>query len=164
VVVNASGSIRSDAVPLPWGGDGPSVTLSPGLNAFVIPREQFLDSPFGAAMFLGRNTSYNTSNGAPPLVGSSEASYLTPFGGANLMVDLGAYRQNRATELTGAGADEGTGEFARTCPPAVLRWSGYDDFRRGRDVGHSAPPCAHRQGAGRPRSSDLHERLARSEA
>jgi len=65
----------------PLGGRTTRLSVSAGMNDLVIPREQFLDSPFGAAVFLGRNTSYNTSNGAPPLVGSSETNYLTPFGG-----------------------------------------------------------------------------------
>ena len=52
-------------------------------------------SPLGQAIFLGKNTSYNASAGAPPLIGSSEQGYITGFDGANLMVDLGAYWQNR---------------------------------------------------------------------
>ena len=66
------------------------------MNDFLVPREQFLYSPLGQAIFLGKNTSYNASNGAPPLVGSAEQGYLTGFHGTNLMVDLGAYWQNRS--------------------------------------------------------------------
>jgi hypothetical protein len=66
------------------------------MNDFLVPREQFLYSPLGQAIFLGKNTSYNASAGAPPLVGSTEQGYLTGFDGSNLMVDLGAYWQNRA--------------------------------------------------------------------
>ncbi len=68
---------------------GGTITLAPGLNDFLIPREQFLDSPLGQAIFLGRNTSYNASAGAPALIGSAEEGYLTGVDGANLMVDLG---------------------------------------------------------------------------
>ena len=93
----------ANPIPLPWGGSTSSLTLSPGLNDLLIPRELFLYSPFGQAVLLGRNTSYNTSNGAPPLVGTSEQSYLTGFVGANLMVDLGAYWQNRSIETGTAG-------------------------------------------------------------
>ena len=72
------------------------ITLPTGMNGFLVPREQFLYSPLGQATFLGKNTSYNASNGAPPLVGSTEQGYLTGFHGSNLMVDLGAYWQNRS--------------------------------------------------------------------
>ncbi len=91
---STSGSVASDPIPLPWGGTTTGIALSPGLNSILVPRQQFLDSPFGQAIFLGRNTSYNAS-GSLPLVGSSEENYLG-FGGANRMVDLGAYWQNRA--------------------------------------------------------------------
>ncbi len=95
VVVNVSASATSDSIPLPWGGTASGITLSAGMNDFLVPREQFLYSPLGQAIFLGMNTSYNASNGAPPLIGSAEQSLLTGFGGANLMVDLGAYWQDR---------------------------------------------------------------------
>ncbi|MGB6442415.1 MAG: hypothetical protein WBF81_03870, partial [Thermoplasmata archaeon] len=98
VVVNVSSSVTSDAIPLPWGGTASGMTLSAGMNDILVPREQFLYSPLGQAIFLGKSTRYNASNGAPPLVGSSEQGYLTGFDGANLMVDLGAYWQNRAID------------------------------------------------------------------
>jgi PKD domain len=96
VVVNASSALSSDVIPLPWGGSAPAVTLSAGMNDFLVPREQFLYSPFGQAIFLGKSTGYNASNGAPPLIGSAEQTYLTGFDGSNLMVDLGSYWQDRA--------------------------------------------------------------------
>ena len=96
VVVNASSTISSMTIPTPWGPGTGTITLSPGLNDILVPREQFLDSPFGQAIFLGRNTSYNATNGTPPLIGSSEQGVLTGFHGANLLVDLGAYWQNRS--------------------------------------------------------------------
>jgi hypothetical protein len=95
VVVNASKALTSDPIPLPWGGTSTGVTLSTGMNDFLVPREQFLDSPFGAAIFLGKSTSFNGSR-ALPLVSTTEQGYLTGFNGANLMVDLDAYWQNRA--------------------------------------------------------------------
>jgi len=107
--------------PAPLGGRTTGLSVSAGMNDSLIPREQFLDSPFGEAMFLGRNTSYNASNGAPPLVGSSETNYLTPFGGTNLMIDLGAYWQNRAIapgsegNLTGS-TESGTSEYLNGDP------------------------------------------------
>ncbi len=90
---------------MPWGGDAPAVTLSPGLNAFLVPREQFLASPFGQAILLGKNTSYNGSRGVPPLIGSSEEGLISGFGGANYMIDLAAYWQNRAVN---SGTNVGT--------------------------------------------------------
>jgi IPT/TIG domain len=96
VVINSTGTIHSAAVPLPWGGTGGKIVLSAGLNAILVPREQFMDSPFGQAVFLGRSPSFNASTGAPPLIGTSEQSLLSPFGGSNWIVDLGAYWQNRS--------------------------------------------------------------------
>ena len=103
VAVDASSSYPSDPIPLPWGGDAPALALSPGMNSFLIPREQFLASPFGQAILLGRNTSYNSSNGAAPLLGPSEQSLISGFGSTNPMVNLGAYWQNRAIANTSAG-------------------------------------------------------------
>ncbi len=97
VVVNSSSAISSQPIPLPWGGDASyPVSLSPGLNDFLIPREQFFVSPFGQAVLLGKATAYNSSNPYPALVGTSGRGVISHFGGANWMVDLGAYWQNRA--------------------------------------------------------------------
>ncbi len=103
VAVDASSSYASDPIPLPWGGDAPALTLSPGMNSFLIPREQFLASPFGQAILLGRNTSYNSTSGAAPLLGPAEQSLISGFGSTNPMVNLGAYWQNRAIANTSAG-------------------------------------------------------------
>jgi len=103
VVADASSSFTSYSIPMPWGGYGSKVSLSSGLNAFLIPREQFLASPFGQAILLGKNASYNASRGAPPLVNAPEQSYISGFGGANLMVDLGAYWQNRSIASASGG-------------------------------------------------------------
>ncbi|MHB1588705.1 MAG: IPT/TIG domain-containing protein, partial [Metallibacterium scheffleri] len=96
VVVNASSSISSMPIPTPWSSGNGTITLSPGLNDILVPREQFLDSPLGQAIFLGRNTSSKGTNGSLPLIGSSEQGVLSGFHGANWMVDLGAYWQNRS--------------------------------------------------------------------
>jgi len=97
VVVNSSSAITSQPVPLPWGGDAVSpIALAPGLNDFLIPREQFLVSPFGQAVLLGKATAYNSSNPYPVLVGTSGRGVISHFGGTNWMIDLGAYWQNRA--------------------------------------------------------------------
>jgi hypothetical protein len=114
VVVNASASVSSDPIPLPWGGTASGITLSAGLNDFLIPREQFLYSPFGQAILLGKNTTFNAYRSLP-LVGSSEQGYITDFDGANFMVDLGAYWQNRVINsgpgnITGS-TESGTPEY-----------------------------------------------------
>ena len=95
VVANVSSSISSDAIPLPWGGTAGPITLSTGLNDFLVPRSQFLVSPFGQAILLGKGTSYSASSN-PPLLDTSEQSLISGFSGSNYMVDLGAYWQNRA--------------------------------------------------------------------
>ena len=109
VLVNSSSTITSDSVLTPWGGSY-QVTLQSGLNNLLFPREQFLDSPLGQAIFLGQTTSYSSTAGAPPLVGANEQSLIDGFGGANWMVDLGAYWQNRVIASgpgTITGATEG---------------------------------------------------------
>jgi hypothetical protein len=101
VVVNASTNhIASYSVPQSWGGSGGAINLTQGLNDFLIPREQFLDSPFGQALFLGRSTSYSAAEGAPPLIGTAESKTISGFGSSNVMANLGAYWQNRAIEAS----------------------------------------------------------------
>jgi len=109
VLVNSSSTITSDSVLTPWGGTY-QVTLQTGLNNLLFPREQFLDSPLGQAILLGQSTSYSSTAGAPPLVGANEQSLIDGFEGANWMVDLGAYWQNRVIASgpgTITGATEG---------------------------------------------------------
>jgi hypothetical protein len=108
VVVNASGTITSDGIPLPWGGYESGISLSSGMNDFLIPRAQFLDSAFGQGVLLGESPGFNSSRSLP-LVNSTEQSYLTGFGGGNLMVDLSAYWQNRSI-ASGPGNITGSNE------------------------------------------------------
>ncbi len=115
VVVNTSTAVSSDPIPLPWGGTTSGLTLSTGMNDILIPREQFLASPLGQAIFLGRNTSFNASR-ALPLVGSTEQAYISGFGGSNLMVDLGAYWQNRAIS---SGPGNITGSYETGTPQFI---------------------------------------------
>ncbi len=104
VVVNASSAYTSDSIPLPWGGTY-TVTVQPGLNNFLIPREQFLESPFGNGVLSGAKLSYPTSNPNAPILGdqnssaSAAESTLSPFGG-NQSNELEAYWQNRAIATT----------------------------------------------------------------
>jgi len=120
VVVNSSSAITSQSVPLPWGGDAASpIALASGLNDFLIPREQFLLSPFGQAVLLGKATAYNSSNPYPVLVGTSGRGVISHFGGANWMVDLGAYWQNRAIN-TGATGNITPSTETGTSPTSYL--------------------------------------------
>ncbi|HTT14292.1 MAG TPA: hypothetical protein VMG81_00710, partial [Thermoplasmata archaeon] len=48
LVVNASARLSSVSIPFPGGGSY-TMTLSPGLNDLLVPREQFLASPLGQA-------------------------------------------------------------------------------------------------------------------
>lgn len=103
LVVDASSSYTSDSITLPWGGTY-KITLQSGVNEILIPREQFLESPLGEALFDGHSIPYNSSAPTPPLLGlSGVQSLITPFGGANLYSDLAAYWQNRAIH-NGTGA------------------------------------------------------------
>jgi hypothetical protein len=95
--------VTSDKIPLPWGGTTTSgIVLSTGLNNFLVPREQFLDSPFVQSILLGKETQYSEASATPTLLGYSGVSkLLDPFDGANLSVDLSAYWQNRSIVGTG---------------------------------------------------------------
>ncbi|MGB6442623.1 MAG: hypothetical protein WBF81_04930, partial [Thermoplasmata archaeon] len=97
LVVDASSDWQSQAIPLPWGGDSPAkINLSAGLNDFLIPRGQFLDSPLGQAVLLGTAMPYNSSNPYPALVGTSGRGVISGFGEtSDWMADLAAYWQNR---------------------------------------------------------------------
>jgi hypothetical protein len=63
VVVNSS-STYSLSIPYPWGGSY-TFTLQAGLNNLLIPREQFLNSSFAAAVLLGRKFPYPAVQSAP---------------------------------------------------------------------------------------------------
>ena len=99
VLVNASTSITSVGIPYPWGGSY-TISLQQGLNNFLLPREQFLNSSFAEAILEGRNLPYPSSHPTPPVISgdSGAQSILTQsFGSAHgLMFDLQAYWQNRS--------------------------------------------------------------------
>ena len=102
VVVDATSNWQSQPIPLPWGGDAAAtINLSAGLNDFLIPRAQFVDSPFGQAVLLGQAMPYNSSNPYPALVGTSGRGVVSPFDGtSHWMDDLAAYWQNRSLAST----------------------------------------------------------------
>jgi len=106
VLVNASIVVTSDPIPLPWGGTY-TVSLNPGLNNFLIPRAEFLHSPLGQAILLGRNAS-GTSSGTPAMLGYVGSS-LSSFGSSSALTNLEAYWQNRSI-YTGPGTIPGTTE------------------------------------------------------
>ena len=99
VVVNASSAISSVSIPYPWGGTY-RVSLQTGLNNFLFPREQFLNSSFAAAVFEGKKFPYPTNLPTPPVVASDVPAQdlLTQSFGttSGLMLDLQAYWQNRS--------------------------------------------------------------------
>ncbi len=99
VLVNASMAVTSVAIHEPWGGSY-TLTLQPGLNNLLIPREQFLNSSFGEAILEGHSpwVASNTSTGWILAQDSAAKSTLTAdFGsGAGPMYELGAYWQNRS--------------------------------------------------------------------
>jgi hypothetical protein len=102
LVVDATSILTSDSITLPWGGTY-KVTLQSGVNEILVPREQFLGSPIGRAIFENKSEPYNSSGPTPPMLGlSGVQSLITSFDGANLYSDLAAYWQNRAVH-TGTG-------------------------------------------------------------
>lgn len=109
VVVNASSSMSLTGVPFPWGSTY-AVNLTQGLNSFIVPREQFLNSTFGEAILRGFASPY-TSGANPAMIANGSASWdsIHGFGGSNLVVDLASYWQNRAI-YTSAGAIDPTTE------------------------------------------------------
>jgi len=105
IVVNASTTITSDAIPLPWGGSY-SLTLQAGLNTFLIPREQFLNSSFAAATLEANIFPYPANEPTPPIIANDIAAQnlLTQSFGTSppLILELEAYWQNRSI-ATGPG-------------------------------------------------------------
>jgi hypothetical protein len=114
VVVNATSSLTSNPIPLPWGGTA-YIRLNPGLNNILIPREQFLESPFGAGLLTGIRLAYPSSNPAPVILGDSNSSAATAesdisgFGGTQVN-ELEAYWQNRAISPTSHGGNFSSAE------------------------------------------------------
>jgi hypothetical protein len=106
IVVNASTTITSDSIPLPWGGTY-SLTLQAGLNTFLIPREQFLNSSFAAATLEANIFPYPANDPTPPIIANDIAAQnlLTQSFGTSppLILELEAYWQNRSI-ATGPGS------------------------------------------------------------
>ena len=98
LIVNASARLSSVSIPFPGGGSY-TMNLSPGLNDLLVPREQFLASPLGQAVFEGSANATPTNLSTPAILGSDPAarSLLTStFGsGTGLGYELAAYWQNR---------------------------------------------------------------------
>ncbi len=108
VVVNnpLSQSVTSASIPLPWGGTSSGITLAPGLNDFLIPRNQLIGSPIGESILLGEQIPNASTNGGSLLSGSNGGAVLNGGGQATL-AQLECYWQNRAVtaspSLCGAG-------------------------------------------------------------
>ncbi len=101
VVVNASSGFSSDAIPYAQNmSRSYQLALTPGLNNFLIPREQFTYSVLGQAILLDRNTSLSSGQ-APPLLGSAENTSIA-YGSTNALMNLGCYWQNLAIQ-SGSG-------------------------------------------------------------
>jgi hypothetical protein len=107
VLLNSSQGFTSVSIPNP---DGASYTLKlqAGLNDFLVPREQFLNSTFAAAVLEGRNftETYPSNLPTPPVLGNDStaqgvltSSFRDP---GDLLADLEAYWQNRSI-WTGPG-------------------------------------------------------------
>lgn len=87
----AAGAAGAVSVPHPWGASGfvsnYDVSVSSGLVSFVVPRGQFMTSPFGQAVMGDSLAQYPSSNPPPlPIVGGT----LAGMGG------LECYWQDRA--------------------------------------------------------------------
>jgi hypothetical protein len=105
VVVNNQAKHTFGTIPYPWGGSY-SMTLQGGITNFLVPREQFLDSDFGAALLEGKAIPYNSSGPTPPLVGwSSALSLLSSYGPGNAYYELAGYWQNRAINPSSGGGN-----------------------------------------------------------
>jgi hypothetical protein len=97
VVVNASSAVTSGSIPFPWGGSY-TLSLQAGLNNLLFPREQFLNSSFGEAIFEGNNLPYPSNHPTPPILDATAQSILRQSFGfsSSLMFELQAYWQNRS--------------------------------------------------------------------
>jgi hypothetical protein len=112
IILNVTASVSSDSIPLPWGGYAsvPGISLTPGLNQILVPREQFLYSPIGQALLLGRGTGVAGATYVPDLTGGTpQQDLLSAFGSTDWMTDLGAYWQNRSI-ASGPGNITGSSE------------------------------------------------------
>ncbi|HTT14860.1 MAG TPA: hypothetical protein VMG81_03665, partial [Thermoplasmata archaeon] len=99
VAVNATTAVTSMATPYPWGGSY-TVSLQPGINNLLFPREQFLHSSFAAGVLEGKEFPYPSGNPTPPILSedpTAQALLTQSFGDASSpMTDLEAYWQNRS--------------------------------------------------------------------
>jgi hypothetical protein len=84
------------------------VRLTAGLNNILVPREEFLESAFGAGVLTGIKLPYPGSNPKPPILGDNNASATTAesdissYGGSQVN-GLEAYWQNRAISPVSGG-------------------------------------------------------------
>jgi len=99
VAVNATTAVTSMAIPYPWGGSY-TVSLQPGINNLLFPREQFLHSSFAAGVLEGQEFPYPSGNPTPPILSedpTAQGLLTQSFGDASSpMTDLEAYWQNRS--------------------------------------------------------------------
>lgn len=105
LVVNqtTSSPITSYAVPYAQNASATySVTLAPGLNNFIVPRGQFIDSVLGQAVLLGKSSPWLNGSARPPLLNAPENATLN-YGSSNPLLNLACYWQNRAINNTTGG-------------------------------------------------------------
>jgi hypothetical protein len=109
VVVNASTSISSGSIPLPWGGTY-SITLQAGLNNLLVPREEFLNTSFGRGVLENATEPYTNTTANPPLIVSGgDENLISNFGASTLLGELSCYWQDRAVS-SGTGTNTGCKE------------------------------------------------------
>lgn len=114
LMVNASGALKAQNIPTPWGSSY-AISLATGLNSLLVPMTVLANSPLGQALLLGK-VAPDTSGATPPLLQPSNAGDLLDGTGSATLSDLACYWQNRAvgpnssaTPLCSAGhpADKG---------------------------------------------------------
>ncbi len=118
VVVNASSSISITGVPDFWSSSSTyGIALDPGLNNFLIPREEFLNTSFGRGVLENSTEPYTNTTASPPLIISGgDENLISSFGASTLLGKLSCYWQNRAVSSgtkTITGCEE-SGTAAKT--------------------------------------------------
>jgi hypothetical protein len=93
--------IVSDGVPLSWGGLASGLTLLPGLNEILVPRDQFMNSAFAQAILLNDKVQNSSVRGGPLLLGNQSGA-ITNSSHASNLTDLECYWQSRAVNQTPA--------------------------------------------------------------